>query len=107
MGFGSVLENGCPSLSGTEGELVSVRVSVEPRLLEELLETLAQVPFPINPQLHHQPLSNHGSTIVEFPAYSGRLEDVRRTLARAGFDPQTVEVKNMLEEIRLHHAAAG
>ncbi len=105
MGSWSVLQNGSPVLSGTEGELVSVRVSVEPKLLEDLLATLAEVPFPINPQLHHQPPSNHGSTIVEFPAYSGRLEDVRRTLARAGFDPRSVEVKNMLEEIRFHHAA--
>ena len=36
-----------PSLGGAEGELVSVRVLVEPRLLEELLEALAGVSFPV------------------------------------------------------------
>ena len=41
------------SLSGSEGELVAVSVSVSPHDLEALLEGLACVDFPINPQIYH------------------------------------------------------
>ena len=40
-------------LSGSEGELVSVSISVDPRDLEGLLEALAHISFPINPQIFH------------------------------------------------------
>ena len=40
-----------PALFGQEGELVLLRVAVEPRLLEDLLEALARLDFPVNPQL--------------------------------------------------------
>lgn len=79
------------SLSGTEGELVSVRVSVDPRALEELLECLACLSFPINPQLYHG-----RPTFVEFPAFEGRLAEVRRALAAHGFDPESVSVRTMV-----------
>ena len=42
-----------PSLSGREGDLISVSINVDPRYLESLLEALAQVSFPINPQIYH------------------------------------------------------
>ena len=42
-----------PALSGSEGTLVSVSICVDPRHLEPLLEALAQVSFPINPQIYH------------------------------------------------------
>ena len=42
-----------PSLSSSEGALVSVSISVDPHCLESLLEALAQVSFPINPQIYH------------------------------------------------------
>jgi len=35
-----------PSLLGREGELVSVRISVEPKVLEDVLEALAGLDFP-------------------------------------------------------------
>ena len=42
-----------PGLCGSEGELVSISVIVEPRDLEDLLESLALLDFPINPQIYH------------------------------------------------------
>jgi hypothetical protein len=85
-----------PSLRGTEGELVSVRIAVEPRLLERLLDVLAELGFPINPQL------NHGApaTLVEFPAWAGRVREIERALTRAGFDGACLSVKDMLADIR-------
>lgn len=82
-----------PALFGQEGELVSLRVAVEPRLLEELLEALARLDFPVNPQLYHRP----SQVTVEFPAYSARVDEVRDTLLRHGFSPGSLEVAGGLE----------
>jgi len=41
------------ALRGSEGELVSVSISVDPRDLEALLDELAHIGFPINPQIYH------------------------------------------------------
>ena len=71
-----------PALFGQNGELVAVCVFVEPKLLEDLLETLASLEFPINPQLYHQ----SAQVAVEFPAYSNELEKIRAALAKNGFD---------------------
>jgi hypothetical protein len=81
-------------LSGNEGELVSVSVDVNPRSLEALLEALAQVTFPINPQIYHGAV-----TTVEFPAYETRLEEVRRILKVSGFDPASVNCVSMIEKV--------
>ncbi len=98
------------SLLSAEGELVIVRIAVDPRRLEQLLETLSQVPFPINPEIFHNipvagPLSGsqgtaYETTVVEFPAYSGRLPEVRDLLSAQGFDPASVRSQNVLEHIR-------
>ncbi len=103
------------SLAGREGALVSVSISVDPRHLEALLEALARIDFPINPQIYHDaamvyvfPDGQQRSepvTLVEFPAYESRLEEVRRTLAAFHFDPQEVHVMQMLDE--LHTADAN
>lgn len=88
------------ALCGSEGELVSVSIFVDPRELEALLEALALVDFPINPQIYHA--DGHdpvAQTIVEFPAYSGKLPRLRESLTDAGFDPGGIRVKGMLEEI--------
>ena len=82
-------------LSGSEGELVSVSITVDPRDLEGLLEALAHVDFPINPQLYHG-----ASTIVDFPAYAGRLPQVRAALADCGIGASAVRVASMLEQIQ-------
>ena len=82
-----------PALFGLEGELVSLRISVEPRLLEDLLEALARLDFPVNPQLYHRP----AQVTVEFPAYSARLDEIRDTLHRHGFSPASLEIARGLE----------
>ena len=98
-----------PSLSSGEGDLVSVSIDVVPRNLEALLEALARVDFPINPQIYHDAEMvyrypdgrerTESTTLVEFPAYAGRLAEVREALARFGFDPETVSVTGMWEEL--------
>ncbi len=98
-----------PALSGREGELVSVSIHVDPRSLELLLEALAQVSFPINPQIYHDAQMVYryadgreqaeGTTLVDFPAYEGHLPDVRHALESYGFDPSTVQITGMLDEI--------
>jgi len=82
-----------PVLFGVEGELISLRVSVEPRSLEDLLEALARLQFPVNPQLYHRP----ANVTVEFPAYSARVDEVRDMLRRHGFSQASLEVARGLE----------
>jgi hypothetical protein len=79
-------------LFGLNGELVGLRIPVEPKLLEDLLEALASLDFPVNPELCHQP----GVVRVEFPAYAGHIEDVRVVLQDCGFDPGSLEVFGIL-----------
>ena len=70
------------ALFGREGELISLSVATDPKLLEDLLEALASLDFPVNPQLYHRPTE----VLVEFPAYLSQVERVREALARQGFD---------------------
>lgn len=84
-----------PALFGSEGELVSLHISVEPRLLEDLLEALAHLSFPVNPELRHSP----SSVAVEFPAYSGRVDEVRGILRTYGFDPNCLEIAHALARV--------
>ena len=98
------------SLSSAEGALVSVAIRVEPRRLEALLEALAQVAFPINPQIYHEAEiefrgadgceATEVTTLVEFPAYLARVEDAFRALELNGFDRQDILVTGMLDELR-------
>ena len=66
------------ALFGREGELVSLSIVTDPKLLEELLEALASLDFPVNPQLYHRP----AEVLVEFPAYSNQVEHVRQALVK-------------------------
>jgi hypothetical protein len=96
-------------LCGREGELVSVSISVDPRHLESLLEALAELEFPINPQIYHDAAlvyryadgreERESTTLVEFPAYEERLDEVRRAVEALGFDGDSVHVTGMLDEI--------
>jgi len=107
-----------PALSGREGTLVSISITVEPRRLESLLEALAQVRFPVNPQIYHDAAvvyvfaddrsETEVVTLVEFPAYGGQLDQVRNALAAFGFDPSNLQVTGMLDDIHAQaaHAAA-
>ncbi len=101
------------SLAGHEGALISVSIDVEPRHLESLLEALAQVSFPINPQVYHEAVMVYvyagrceevAATLVEFPAYAERLEEVRRVLDACGFDPASVHAAGMLDSIHADSA---
>ncbi len=85
------------SLSEGEGALVSVSIQVAPRQLESLLEALAAIDFPINPQIYHE---TGGGPLVEFPAYENHLGEVRATLRSFGFDLRCLRVTGMLEAIR-------
>jgi hypothetical protein len=97
------------ALSGREGALVSVSISVDPRHLESLLEALSELSFPINPQIYHDAAliyrypdcheETETTTLVEFPAYEARLDDVRGGLAAFGFEPNCLHVTRMLDEL--------
>jgi hypothetical protein len=84
-------------LLGTEGALVSVSISVEPPRLEALLDTLAHLDFPINPQIYHDA---GPATVVEFPAYEKRLPEIRGLLETCGFPAESVTAAAMLDSIR-------
>jgi hypothetical protein len=81
------------SLFGREGELISLSIATEPRDLESLLEVLASLDFPINPQLYHRP----ARVLVEFPAYSSQVAQVRDELMRHGFDAGAIRFSGPLE----------
>jgi len=85
-------------LAGAEGALVSVSVSVEPRRLEQLLDALAQLEFPINPAIYH----DRPSTLVEFPAYEDRLDGIRQVLEAHGFPAGCVRAMAMLDQLHAH-----
>src|SRR5688500_18901402 len=87
-------------LTTSEGHLVSVQVTVEPRLLEDLLDALSSLSFPINPEIYHDVPGEPRGTLVEFPAYSGRLEEVYSSLSDCGLTGVRVRVENMLEHIQ-------
>jgi hypothetical protein len=97
------------ALRGAEGELVSVSIAVDPDRLESLLDALAELPFPVNPQIYHEAATVRvypdgrrdadPTTIVEFPAYSGRLAAVLDTVVSRGFEPHSVWARNFLSRI--------
>src|SRR4051812_16911997 len=101
------------ALRGREGPLVSVSISVDPRHLESLLESLAELTFPINPQIYHDAAmiyqfpdgheETEATTLVEFPAYEAQLQAVRGALEAYGFDADTLHVTGMLDEIHAEH----
>jgi hypothetical protein len=85
-------------------DLLSVNITVEAYLLEELLEVLAGASFPINPEIeHHTEIVSDGQRVpavrVEFPVWREHLPQVKaiveNTNLRAYF-----ETVPMLEEIR-------
>ncbi len=78
-------------MPSTVVDLLMVRVRVESRDLEELLETLAGLDFPVNPEL----FPSGGETMVEFPAYGHQLEEIYSVLP----DPARVDTVTMLAEI--------
>jgi len=102
-----------PSLFTREGALISISICVDPRRLELLLDTLARLDFPVNPEIYHDAAILYvyaygreewdAATLVDFPAYEARLSEVRRTLKDAGFDPSDVQVTDMLSGIHAEY----
>ena len=84
------------ALRGNLGELIFVSVAVDWRSLEDLLETLARAPFPINPEIQH----GDPATTVEFPAYEPDLVEIRKLLASAGLGKCRIRVANMISALR-------
>ena len=98
------------ALCGREGALVSVSISVDPRHLESLLEALAQLDFPINPQIYHDAAlvyrfpDDHEETRGDHPGGVSGIRGAPRTKcgvrsAQFGFDPSSLHVTGMLDEI--------
>ena len=108
-------------LTGREGALVSVSIDIDPRDLESLLGTLAEIDFPISPQIYHNACfvyyHDNGNehiepaTLVEFPAYAGQLDRLRNALRASNFDPGRLTTTDMLQELhsrgRLEAAPPG
>jgi hypothetical protein len=80
------------ALFGADGELVLLRAAVDPRFLEELLDVLAQLDFPVNPELLHRP----GQVVVEFPAYQRHVEEACETLRNSGLEGLILQVCGVL-----------
>ena len=63
----------------------------------------------MNPQIYHDAAlvyryadghtHSESITLVEFPAYEGRLDEVRRTVQAYGFQPDCIHAIAMLDEI--------
>jgi hypothetical protein len=103
-------------LAGSEGSpLMLVSVEVEPRGLEALLETLARLDFPVNPEIYHDAAvvsvredgarATRPATLVEFPAYQPQVERVRGALRMDGFDPESVVALPMLSALHAGEVA--
>jgi hypothetical protein len=91
-------------LLGAEGALVSVSVTVEPPRLEALLDALARLDFPINPEIYHDAgTADRPAAVVEFPAYEQRLPEIRNLLELFGFPGKSVAATAMLDCIRGDH----
>src|SRR5579871_6198759 len=98
------------ALSGSSGALVSVSIDVHARDLEALLDTLARLSFPVNPEIYHEAAmvylypdghrETEAVTLVEFPAYASHLNEVRQSLGASGFDPGQIQVVDMLLAIQ-------
>jgi hypothetical protein len=97
-------------LATAEGALVCVSLDVKPQCLETMLESLALVNFPINPQIYHDAAmlyryadgreESEALKLVEFPAYEAHLPEVQRAVEAYGFEPTCLHVRAMLEEIQ-------
>ena len=79
------------ALRGAAGELIMVRLTTSAQDLEETLETLAGLDFPVNPELFHR----GSETTIEFPAYTGQFSHLATALVAYG----QLETVSMLTEI--------
>lgn len=90
-------------LQSADGNLLSIRITVEAFLLEDLLDALAEAPFPINPAIrHHETMEREGkpapAASVEFPAWQSQVGELRRLLHARRLNVD-LAVSSMLAEI--------
>lgn len=100
----------CASLVGSEGELITVGITVEPRRLEVLLEALGRLDFPVNPEIYHEACvvgvradgseEERSVLLVEFPAWSNRLPEVHRAMDELGFPSHALSWAPLLSSLR-------
>lgn len=94
---------GSVPLGGPEGPLLLLAIPVEPRRLETLLDSLASLPFPVNPEIVHEAApagdAKAPCSLVTFPVYSDWIERTRGVVERAGIDPGTIRTTLMWEAI--------
>ena len=76
--------------------MVFVRLTVPPRILEDVLELLAGASFPMNPEIRH----STPMTVVEFPAYDTHVDEVRNLLRASGLEDVEIQVANALTMIQ-------
>ena len=75
--------------------------------MEALLDALAHVEFPINPEIYHDAgTRDRPAALVEFPAYENRLPEIRTVLASFGFSRNRLVTTAMLDSIHEKRAAA-
>ena len=84
------------SLAGRDGELVLIRITVEPRALERLLESLAETSYHLNPQVF--PNSPEGAR-VEFPAYESWIGLIGEGIRKSGLEPVEFEATRMITKL--------
>lgn len=97
-------------LAGPEGELITVAIATPARRLEALLDALARLDFPVNPQLYHDACVvyvradgveiEQAAMMVEFPAYASRLPEIRRALECAGLAREALAYLPVLQAMR-------
>ena len=78
-------------MPNTVDELLMVRVTVPAQELEDVLDMLAGLRFPVNPEL----FSSGGETMIEFPTYGHQLKEVYSILP----EQARVETITMFAEI--------
>lgn len=98
---------GKPTLRGAGGELILISIAVAPKSLESLLDALAELPFPVNPEIYHNAdvariyadgrQECEPAVLVDFPAWEYNLETVREALSARGFPPECLSARNLLE----------
>jgi hypothetical protein len=76
-------------------DLLSVSIAVSPLEIEHLLDALARLPYPINPDLRYE----EWRTRVDFPAWRSWLGDLGAMLAQEQFDSAELAFRRSLEGI--------
>lgn len=80
------------------GEMLAAEILSPPRLLEDILESLASALFPIDPEIYHSP--SGGRTVIRFSLFESQLPALREILLTAGFSPDLLSAREISSEER-------